>query len=839
MKDRARPRPAPPRAPSPEAAAGSAAAEDDPGRARTPPSAVPIVGVGASAGGLEAFRLLVAALRVDTGMAYVLVQHLDPRHQSILAELLAKASRVPVSEVEVDTAVEPDHVYVTPARQDVTIQGGMLTLVPRTSTHGQHTPIDVFLRTLAEARGSRAIGVILSGTGSDGTLGVKAIKAGGGVAFAQDPGTAAYDGMPRSAIATGCVDFVLPPEQIARELSRLGPPPRVITPRREERADEARAARLGARAELGREADRILLARAPAGVIVDGKDHIVEFRGRTDPYLAHPQGRASLDLFKMARKGLLLDLREAIREARRKDVPLRREGVLLRHRGQIRRLDLEVAPLMGSPEVERALLVTFEARPEARMERAGAAGRHPRAALGASESSTLKQELAEATRHLQAVVQEHEAASEELQASNEQVLSANEELQSINEELETAKEELQSTNEELTTLNQEMRDGNLQLGRALDYANGIVETVRNPLLILDAGLRVERANRAFYDFFRDAPQETVGRLLYDLGQGQWDIPALRRALEEVLPKDARFADFEIEHDFPRIGRRILLVNARKLHHDSGEESILLALEDTTQAKNAERDRETLLAMEQAARRRAEEADRIKDEFVATLSHELGGPLNAMVGWVHILRDRGIDEATRERGRAAIERGVQAQARLIEGLLDYSRMALPIPPRLPLLTDAVQADVPIESAAPEKPGRELDHTMLEGVRLLVVEDDADSREMLVTAFEQCGAQVSVAASSSEAREALQRSTPDAIVCDIALPGEDGHELIRKVRAGEAERGGRIPALALTAYAGPEARQKALAAGFDAHVPKPAAPAELAAKVALLAGARGGR
>jgi CheY-like chemotaxis protein len=128
-------------------------------------------------------------------------------------------------------------------------------------------------------------------------------------------------------------------------------------------------------------------------------------------------------------------------------------------------------------------------------------------------------------------------------------------------------------------------------------------------------------------------------------------------------------------------------------------------------------------------------------------------------------------------------------------------------------------------------------MLEGVRLLVVEDEADSREMLVAAFEQCGARVSAVASAGEGMKVLQQAPPDVIVCDIGLPGEDGHEFIRKVRALEAERGGRIPALALTAYAGREARRTALAAGFDLHVPKPAEPADLVTRVAALATARG--
>ncbi|HWX24984.1 MAG TPA: chemotaxis protein CheB, partial [Vicinamibacteria bacterium] len=200
---------------------------------------------------MDAFRQLLAALPSNTGMAYVLVQHLDPRYESILAELLAKGSRMPVSEVKEDTAVERNHVYVTPGQHDVTVEGGVLKLVPRITTRGQHMPIDSFLRTLAEAQGRKAIGVILSGTGSDGTLGARAIKAEGGIAFAQDPGSAAYDGMPRSAIASGCVDFVLPPERIAKELSRLSSHPYVIATRREKPSDEPPASAAEGKDGLG------------------------------------------------------------------------------------------------------------------------------------------------------------------------------------------------------------------------------------------------------------------------------------------------------------------------------------------------------------------------------------------------------------------------------------------------------------------------------------------------------------------------------------------------------------------------------------------------------------
>jgi two-component system, chemotaxis family, CheB/CheR fusion protein len=182
---------------------------------------VSTVGVGASAGGLEAFEQLLAALPSDSGMAFVLVQHLAPKHASILSELLRKSTRMPVVEVSEGMKVEANHVYVIPPNADMSIIGGTLHLSPFTLDRAHRMPIDSFLRSLAEDQQSRAIGVILSGTASDGTLGLQAIKALGGVTFAQDEGSAKYSAMPRSAMAAGNVDFILPPELIARELKRI------------------------------------------------------------------------------------------------------------------------------------------------------------------------------------------------------------------------------------------------------------------------------------------------------------------------------------------------------------------------------------------------------------------------------------------------------------------------------------------------------------------------------------------------------------------------------------------------------------------------------------------
>ena len=181
----------------------------------------PIVGVGASAGGLEAFTELLTALPLDTGMAFVLVQHLEAKHESILTKLLSKATKMPVTEIRQGTPVEPNHVYVIPANADLSIANGVLRILGRKVSAGRHLPIDHFFRTLALTHGRRSIGVILSGTASDGTLGLKAIKSAGGITFAQEPKSAQFDGMPTSAILAGCVDFVLPPERIASELSQI------------------------------------------------------------------------------------------------------------------------------------------------------------------------------------------------------------------------------------------------------------------------------------------------------------------------------------------------------------------------------------------------------------------------------------------------------------------------------------------------------------------------------------------------------------------------------------------------------------------------------------------
>lgn len=407
------------------------------------------------------------------------------------------------------------------------------------------------------------------------------------------------------------------------------------------------------------------------------------------------------------------------------------------------------------------------------------------------------------------------------------------------------------------------------------------------------------------------------------------------------------------------------------------------LRDFTERKQAEDERNQLLTREQEARAAAEAANRLKDEFLATLSHELRSPLNAMLGWTRLLNSRKFDEATTARALQTIERSAKSQAQLVEDLLDVSRI---IQGKLRLNTRPVELVSVIEAAIetvrpaaeakeinlqsvldpatgpvagdfdrlqqvvwnlvsnaikftpkggqvqarlervnshveitvtdtgkgidpefvpyvferfrqadssstrvysglglglaivrhlvelhggtvrahsegedkgatftvklplmPVRVKRHLDGQVyptvagvpfdnspaLNGVRVLIVDDEVDSREFLVAALEQCEAKVFAFASASEALEALLRLKPDVLVSDIAMPLEDGYSLIRKVRQLSAEQGGQIPAIALTAYARAEDRMKALASGFQSHIPKPVEPAELATVVASLA------
>ncbi|HSU56710.1 MAG TPA: chemotaxis protein CheB, partial [Candidatus Dormibacteraeota bacterium] len=923
--------------------------------AEEPASRMPflIVGIGASAGGYEAFSELLQKLPANTGMAFVLVQHLDPLHESKLSELLSRATKMTVREIKNSTEVEPNHVYVIPPDRSLTISNGVLELKPRKRANGPHLPIDNFFVSLAEDQGNHAIGVILSGNGIDGTQGLRQIKAEGGITFVQDETTAKYYGMPGSAHHAGCADFSLPPGAIAKELDRIsrysplrrakiaargdGPLPgadtelmkifrllraltgvdfsyykvttlkRRITRRmvlnkienlrdylkylqqnpaevdllfndilinvtsffRDPQAFSALKkkvfpnmlkrkpsgspiriwvpgcstgeevyslaislheflgknvnaksmqifgtdisdlmvgrARLGiypagisaqvsperlrryfsktdhgyqiskfirdlcifarqnvaedppfskvdliscrnlliylgpvlqkkvmpifhyslqpggylmlgssesigtfanlftlvdktnklytktaalSRPEmeffpapsteageqrlpkpkdefspfdLQRRADEILLSQyTPGGVVVNSRMEVVHFGRKTGYYLEPTPGTASLNLLKMVREELVVDIRTAFAQAVKTNLPARKEPIRIRYNGHFREVALEVVPFKCSPSSEKFFLVLFHDLLGVVEEEKGRKTGPTVSQRAQVEIRRLREEISQTKESLQTIIEEQEATNEELKSANEEIQSSNEELQSTNEELETAKEELQSTNEELTTLNEELQNRNVELSqvnndlnnligsfnmpllmlgsdltirrftppaeklfnlipgdvgrrvsdinpnvvvshldklvaevietlnmRELDVQdrdgrwfslrirpyrtsenkidgavvvlvdisdlrnalNEVTEMALQPMLILTEQMKVAKVNEPFSQAFGVASGETEGKSIWEIGNGQWNIPNFKTLLERVLPENKRVDNYRIEHSF--------------------------------------------------------------------------------------------------------------------------------------------------------------------------------------------------------------------------------------------------------------------------------------------------
>jgi two-component system, chemotaxis family, CheB/CheR fusion protein len=1020
--------------------------ESPPENNRSEPSAsdapsFPVVAIGASAGGLEAYTEFFHALPVDTGMAFVLVQHLDPSHHSMLPQILAKATSMPVQEVKPKIRIQPNCVYVIPAGTSMSIADGLLMLTARRKGAAPHLPINIFMRSLAEERKSAAIGVILSGTGADGTSGMEEIKAEGGVTFVQEPGTAKYDGMPRNAIDSGCIDFVLRPSEIATEIARIQHHPYLaaqeearveqgkelsdsvtstsrsqkdfavvldqlrkssgvdftqyrpntiyrramrrmmilkheslneyanhlkgnpdegsrlfddvlipvtsffrdleafeslkekvypaivkdkankgtirmwapgcstgeetyslamtlleflgdkapsfqvqifgtdlnekgihkarmgiyrasiadeISPERLARffvkVDEgfrinkavrdmcvfarqnlaadppfsqmnlvacrnlliyiqpvlqkkivpilhyalkpsgflilggsesvaafpelfttidkkhkiygkkaiasrlhydfvqsyypeylgnkkpqtsAKGAKLpssaaagssNAELDLQAEADRLVLKHhAPVGVVIDSASDVVQFRGRTTPYLEQSSGRPSLNLLKMAQSGLAVELRTLIALAKKRDAPVRKSGIRFGGVGHAQILNVFVTPLGETPAApettqtesaagNRFFLVLFEdvtssQPPVGSKDTALRNGKQTVSARkDTQEEKRLEREVIDTRNALRSAIESEDALKEEFQSASEEIPSANEELQSTNEELETSKEELQSTNEELNTLNAELRHKNNELhdlsndmvnllnstripvvmldrglrirrltpsadklfkirssdvGRPLadirpnievpdlegmvarvletlqpeerevrdlqghwhslnilpyrtqdnkidgavlalqdidvlkstgeqakrsaEFFRSVLATVPGPLLVLDRELRIVSSNEPFLNTFQVAEEETVHRFLYDLGNGQWNIPQLRELLQQVVSEGKPILDLEIEHEFETIGLKTMMLNGSIIAlPNAAEPMLLLAVDDITERKEAEK-----------------------------------------------------------------------------------------------------------------------------------------------------------------------------------------------------------------------------------------------------------
>lgn len=824
-----------------------------------------IVGVGASAGSVEACSALFKNLPADTGLAFVVIQHPDPERENLLPASLARIAAIPVSAVNNETLVEPNHIYVVPPNSETLFSEGKLKLIPRGKTLARtDTPVDGFLRSLAEHCRHRAIGVVLSGAGSDGARGLESIKAAGGVTFAQETQSPGFAGMPHSAFAAGSADFVLPPGGIARKLIEIAkyscakkdeipsgmaeiPPDSefhgILTLLRDTAGVDFTHYRSGA-------VQRRIFRRMAIRQIVDPERYcrflretpgevsllcaemiprVTRFfrdpnvfaalrdqvfpkfltgRSRDVPVRIWVPGCASgeevysiaisfLEFLREAKTGLPIQIfgtdlsLMAIQKARNGfyhpriagDVsPERLERFFAKRDGGYRinasvrntcvfaghdligdppwsKLDLigcrnvsidrdsDRAPMLSlfhyalnpagflmpgametaarfpdlfapvvknSPvyakraeasrlpqswgavgariasdvgeetytpggavfgtngqaprnlrprrEGSRLFPVLFEPVPQASL--VTPAATEPAESMPRSEFLKLEHEFIATREQLATMLDDHRQYSGETHSAQEESLSHLEEVQSFNEELETAREELQSANEELSTVNEELQTRIADLQQARDFAASIVETVREPLVVLDNALCVRKANRAFYRTFRLSERDTEGRVIFVLAQRAWDVPALQVLLEKILLEDKPFREFELEADFERSGRRTLRMSGERLDKS---EMILLSIEDITARRHAE----TELHRAQDELRQGQKMEAI-GRLAGGVAHDFNNMLTAILGFSEILMENVSAGSDAYLNAVEIWKAGERAAALTHQLLAFSR-----------------------------------------------------------------------------------------------------------------------------------------------------------------------
>jgi two-component system CheB/CheR fusion protein len=936
-----------------------------------------IVAIGASSGGLEAVSELLKYLPINTGMAFIVIQHLSPDYKSILTELLAKSTKMKVQEIEDMELMKPNNVYVIPSSKGIQVTDGHIKLTPRIKGKTPNLSIDVLFTSLAETHKEGAIGVVLSGNATDGTLGLRAIKREGGITFAQD-NSAKYPSMPSSAINEGVADFILSPRAIAKELSRISlhiGKGETVLPQLIDDNDPALkniievlhketgvdfsdykmntikrrilrrmflhklntlpqyAKLLGTKAneakvlyndllinvtDFFRDADAtkylkatllpkllkakkpgetlriwiaacstgqeaysfamllieilgkkftgkniqifgsdlsehaikkarlgeytkyevkgvspkrlqqfftihngnyriskqvrdlcafaphnllsdppfskldlisccnvliylntnthkkvlttfhyslndtgyLLLSKSesigtsklftqsdkkikiysrkkgirtlpdlttagnrqvkakleaiskitnsitdvadsestisnllhnrfmPAYVVINNLLDIVQFKGDTTRFLTPPTGKATFNILKMARPEIAFELREAITQTMASEKETIKKGVELKIDNQLQQVELNIIPFNISPGPLLMLVVfTTHALTSANTIK-------PEKGSSAQKTITIKKlrdELTSLRLQLVTVIEEKDKANQVLQEASEEILASNEEFQSMNEEMETSKEEIESANQELITTNQELQTRNEQLVEAHDFSESIVATLHEPMLILDKNLRIKSSNQPFYKKFMVKQAEVDGKLLYELGNHQWDIPRLRELLDNIIQQNTCFYNYEITHVFPNIGKKTMLLNAMLIVQKvKNERLILVAFTDITERdreqKAAKKELEDIintrtsdlaLSVKELAEKNValEKMNKELETFTFISSHDLQEPLRKIKTFAACLVEEEQANLS-EQGKDYLQRlqeTVQRMQSLINDLLAYSRV----------------------------------------------------------------------------------------------------------------------------------------------------------------------
>jgi len=448
--------------------------------------------------------------------------------------------------------------------------------------------------------------------------------------------------------------------------------------------------------DFRRSADSLLLAKyTPASVIVNEQMDIVHINGNIAEFIELSTGKPTFNLIKMAREGLAFELRNAWHKVKESGF-VKKEGIQVNSKGSINEISIEIQSLENTSEPYYLVLFYKTVIANQEISSGKLSNDEILENVNLKRISKLEKELAKIHDDVNAISEEQEASNEELQSANEELLSGSEELQSLNEELETSKEELQSSNEELLQINQELLHKQEEINVSKNYTEAIVATLREPIVVLDTDLRIKNINRAFSKKYNIAKDEAAGKLIYEIQNHLFDNIPMREMLAKVLKDKTQLDDYQISLNLKPYGESIMLLNVRQVTNETSQKQlILLAIEDITERKIAEKKMRTLSdELEAKVLERTSDlltsnndlecsikklhiANTQLQEYAYVASHDLQEPLRKIL--MFISRLIGMDENISDEAHILIEKISKSSIRmntLIKDLLAYSYLNNP-------------------------------------------------------------------------------------------------------------------------------------------------------------------